>query len=153
MLPNPVIYIILNNAFTNIMKANDKLSNIKDIQNIHNCDLKLTEIINNFNSTKILNKNDVIALNDMLSKVILDNTANVNNIIYLIKTQKILQLLLPITISAHTPTAEDMIIVNKQRVLENFTNNPSSNHGLSKFIFSLIIFSIVITILITMSRK
>jgi len=153
MLPNPVIYIILNNAFTNLMKANDNLTDIKDIQNINNCDIKLTEILHNFNSTKILNKNDVIALNDMLSNIILDNSASINNIIYLIKTQKILQLLLPISITVHTPSAEDMITINKQRVLENFTNNQSSNHGLSKFIFSLIIFSIVITILITMSRK
>jgi hypothetical protein len=153
MLPNPVIYIILNNAFTNLMKANDKLSDIKDIKNIHSCDVKLNEIINNFNSTKILNKNDVTILIDMLSKIILDNTASVNNIIYLIKTQKILQLLLPITTTVHTPSVKQIIDVNKQKVLENFTNNSSSNHGLSKFIFSLIIFSILITILITMSRK
>jgi len=153
MLPNPVIYIILNNAFTNLMKANDNLTDIKDIQNINNCDIKLTEILHNFNSTKILNKNDVTELNDMLSNIILDNSASVNNVIYLIKTQKILQLLLPITTTVHTPSAEDMITINKERVLENFTNNQSSNHGLSKFIFSLIIFSIVITILITMSRK
>jgi hypothetical protein len=153
MLPNPIIYIILNNAVTNIMNTNKNLTDIKDIQNIHNCDLKLTQIINNFNLTKILNKNDVTILINMLSNIILDNNTTINNIIYLIKAQKILELLLPITISVHTPTTEHMINVNKKRVLENFSNNLSSLHGYSKFIFSLIIFSILITILITMSRK
>jgi hypothetical protein len=135
------------------MNTNKNLTDIKDIQNIHNCDLKLTQIINNFNLTKILNKNDVTILINMLSNIILDNNTTINNIIYLIKAQKILELLLPITISVHTPTTEHMINVNKKRVLENFSNNLSSLHGYSKFIFSLIIFSILITMLITMSRK
>jgi len=142
---------ILNNASLNIHNAMKQSPNIYSIPHVND---QLNIIIMDMQNNNSINTATIQNLISTIDSIISSNSNQTQTIFYLIKTQKILQLLI-------TPGAPETMqnvtnyisaTLNKRKIIENLDNVVQDN-SYYQFIFSMIIFAILIGFLINNSRK
>ena len=150
----PIQLAILNNAATNIQNAINLSPDISSLSSIHEqismIKYNLANYVNPSFTNQVSTSNiDISVLNNIISSIsiiMLSNQTKTQTNFYLIKAQKILQLII-------TPgSTEIMQNVTKGKLIENLDNVVQDNSHY-QFIFSMIIFVILIGFLINNSRK